>query len=95
MVVREFTDTERLFFEQVQQDALNDNNIRQTALANSLEKFSLGVRPQLPRLVIERMAGNDELVTRWLNDTDFGEIVFAGLVTALFDAVAAQQTPVG
>ena len=41
------------------------------------------------------MAGNDELVTRWLNDTDFGEIVFAGLVTALFDAVAAQQTPVG
>ena len=41
------------------------------------------------------MAGNDELVTRWLNDNDFGEIVFAGLATGTFDAHAAQQTPVG
>ena len=83
MVVREFTDTERLFFEQVQQDALNDNNIRQAALAHSLEKFSLGVRPQLPRPVIERMASNDDLVhpmaqrhrlrrdrLRWARDRD-------------------------
>ena len=43
----EFTEAERLFLEQVKTDALGDENIRQTALVNPLEKFSLGVRPQL------------------------------------------------
>ena len=33
------------------------------------------------------------LVTRCLNDSDFQEVVFAGLVKGIFDAVAAQQTP--
>ena len=34
------------------------------------------------------------LGTHRLNDTDFGEIVFAGLATGTFDAHASQQTPV-
>ena len=89
----EFTEAERLFLEQVKTDALGDENIRQTALANPLEKFSLGVRPQLIKLMLERMAGNDELVTRCLNDPDFQEIVFTGLLQEIFDAVASRQTP--
>ena len=47
----------------------------------------------LVKLMLERMAGNDELVTRCLNDPDFQEIVFTGLLPEIFDAVAAQQTP--
>ena len=39
------------------------------------------------------LAGNDELASRCLNDADFQEIVFAGLVEGIFDAVVAQQTP--
>ena len=89
----EFTEAERLFLEQVKTDALGDENIRQTALANPLEKFSLGVRPQLIKLMLERMAGNDELVTRCLNDPDFQEIVFTGLLQEIFDAVATHHTP--
>ena len=76
----EFTDTERLFLEQVHQDAVDRDDIRETARANPFDKFTVGVGPQLPKLMIQRMADNDELVTRCLNDPDFGKIVFDGLL---------------
>ena len=67
----EFTDTERLFLEQVHQDAVDRDDIRETARANPFDKFSVGVGPRLPKLMIQRMADNDELVTRCLHDADF------------------------
>ena len=88
----EFTNTERLFLEQVHQDAVDRDNIRETARANPFEKFSIGIRPQLPKLMIERMADNDTLVTRCLNDPEFQQVVFDGLLRGIFEAVAAQQT---
>ncbi|MDE0162318.1 MAG: type I restriction endonuclease [Acidimicrobiaceae bacterium] len=86
----DFTESERLFLQQVQHDAINKEDIRRTAQANPFDKFSLGVRPQLQQLMIERMADNDALVTRALNDPEFQEIVFAGLLQAIFDAVTNQ-----
>ena len=44
------------------------------------------------------MAENDALVTRCLNDPDFQEVLFAGLVRATFDKVTEQAplfTPSG
>ena len=86
----DFTESDRLFLQQVQQDALARDDIRKTALANTFEKFSLGIRPQLQRLMIDRMAGNDVLVTRCLNDPDFQEIVFSGLLRQIFDTIEAE-----
>ena len=88
----EFTDTEQLFLEQVHQDAVDRDDIRETARANPFDKFTVGVAPQLPKLMIQRMADNDELVTRCLNDADFGKIVFDGLLRGIFEAVTTQET---
>ena len=41
--------------------------------------------------MIERMAGNDALVTRCLNDADVQEIVFTGLPRGISEETAAQQ----
>ena len=43
--------------------------------------------------MIQRMADNDELVTRCLNDPDFGRIVFDGLLRGIFEAVTAAADP--
>ena len=85
-----FTEADRLFFQQIQLVAIGREDIRRTAEANSFDKFSLSMRPELPKLLLEQMAGNDELVTRCLNDAEFGEIVFAGLLRSIFDAITAQ-----
>ena len=63
----------------------------ETALANTFEKFSLGIRPQLTRMMIKRIADNDALVKRCLNEPDFQRIVFDGLLEGIFQAITTQQ----
>ena len=87
----DFTESERLFLQQIHHDAARNEDIRRTAEANPFDKFSLGIRPQLQKLLIERMAGNDEMVTRCLNDPDFQEVVFTGLLRAIFDTITVQH----
>ena len=43
----------------------------QTALANPLDKFELGIRKLIEDLMIERMGENDKIVTRYMADSDF------------------------
>lgn len=82
-----FTEKDALFLQQVEKDALENEDIRETALANPFDKFALSIREQLPQLMIERMAGNDAIVTRCLNDPLFQEVVFAGLLRRIFEAI--------
>ena len=88
----DFTEGERLFLRQVQEDAIREQSVREMALANPFEKFSLGIREHLIKLMMGRMADNDALVTRCLNDPDFQEVVFTGLLRAIFDKVTEQET---
>ena len=82
-----FTNEDRLFFEQVKERAVRNERIRQTALANTLEKFSLGIRPEIGKLMMERMGENDALVTRYLSDKDFQNVAFEVLAREIFEAV--------
>ena len=83
----EFTDEDRLFFEQVRERALRDEDVRKIAVANPFDKFSLGIRERLGKLMIERMGENDALVTRYLSDPEFQEVAFAVLAREIFQAV--------
>ena len=90
----DFTDEDRLFFEQVKERAVHNERIRQTALANPLDKFSLGIREMVGKLMLERMGENDVLVTRYMSDPEFGEIAFAVLAREIFEAVAVDVSTV-
>ncbi len=89
----DFTDSDRLFLQQIQHDAINQEDIRRIALANPFDKFSLSIRPQLEGLLIKRMAENDSLVSRTFNDPEFQEIVYSGLLQAIFDSVTEKDEP--
>ena len=82
----EFTDEDRLFFEQVRERALRDEDVRKIAVANPFDKFSLGIRERLGKLMVERMGENDALVTRYLSDPEFQEVAFAVLAREIFQA---------
>ena len=84
----EFSEADRLFFEQIKESAVEDEAIQQTALANSLDNFKLVISPQLQRLMYERMSENDALVSRYLNDAEFQRLVFEGISKEIFVAVA-------
>ncbi len=89
----EFTKEDRLFFEQVKERGVRDENIRQMALANPYDKFALGIRALIQQLMLERMADNDAIVTRYMSDKAFEETAFPVLAREIFDTVTAGTTP--
>lgn len=87
-----FTEEDRLFFEQIKEKACNSEQIVRTALANPLDKFELGVRKLIEELMIERMAENDEIVTRYMADKDFQGSAFPILAREIFEEVRSRAT---
>ncbi len=83
----DFTDEDRLFFEQIKERALRNEDVRRMALANNLDKFALGFRPQLGKLMVERMGENDEIVRRYLDDAEFQQTASEVLAREVHDAV--------
>ena len=88
----DFTESERLFLQQIQHDAASREDIRSIAEANPFDKFSLGVQELIQELLIDRMAENDALVTRYVSDPEFREVVSVGLLRGIFDAIGTQHT---
>jgi type I restriction enzyme R subunit len=86
-----FTDEDRLFFDQIKSRATNNSQVIQTAMANPLDKFQLGVRKLIEELMIQRMAENDKIVTRYMDDGDFQRTAFPILAKEIFEAVHAKQ----
>ena len=91
----EFKESDRLFFEQIKESAVENETIRETALANSLDNFKLVISPQIQHLMYERMSENDALVSRVMNEPEFQQIVLAGLVREIHEAAGAlgQEEP--
>lgn len=83
----EFTEEDRLFFQQIKEKAVKNDRVIQTALANPLDKFELGIRKLIEEFMIERMGENDKIVTRYMADNDFQGAAFPILAKEIFNAV--------
>ncbi len=78
---------DRLFFQQIKEKAIKDEQIIRTALANPLDKFELGIRKLVGELMIERMGQNDKIVTRYMDDREFQGSAFPILAREIFEAI--------
>jgi type I restriction enzyme R subunit len=87
----QFTEEDRLFFQQIKEKATKNEQVIKTALANPLDKFELGIRKLIEDFMIERMGENDNIVTRYMADRDFQAAAYPLLAREIFDAVRAQE----
>ena len=85
-----FSEEDRLFFEQIKARAIGNAQVIQTAKANPLDKFQLGVRKLVEDLMIQRMGENDKIVTRYMDDGEFQRTAFPILAREIFDAIHAE-----
>jgi type I restriction enzyme, R subunit len=90
-----FTEEDHLFFQQIKEKACKDNQVIQTALANPLDKFELGIRKLIEDFMIERMAENDKIVTRYMADRDFQSSAFPILAREIFEVIRGGVAPAG
>ena len=66
-------------FEQIKEKACTDEQVIQTANANPLDKFELGIRSLIESLMIQRLEENDWIVSRYMDDPAFQNTVFRRL----------------
>jgi type I restriction enzyme R subunit len=86
----DFTEADRLFFEQVKEEAKADSDVRQKATANTFDNFSLAMRQKISDLMVERMEQNQDIVTKYLDEKDFQDIAFRALVKAIYEDIRRQ-----
>ena len=81
------TDEDRLFFEQVKERAIRDEEVRETAKVNPFDNFALHIQKRIDDLMNERRSANDQLVDQYMTDRDYKEVVFGLLAKAVYDEV--------
>jgi type I restriction enzyme R subunit len=86
----QFSEEDRLFFQQIKEKACKSEQIVRTAMANPLDKFELGIRKLIEDLMIERMGENDKIVTRYMADQEFQGSAFPILAREIFEAVRSK-----
>ncbi|QYJ75712.1 type I restriction endonuclease subunit R [Shewanella sp. FJAT-52076] len=82
-----FTEEDRLFFEQIREKAANSPEVIRLRQANPFDKFQLGLRQMLEDLMIQRMSENDKIVSRYMDDKAFEDAAFAVLSKVIYDTI--------
>ena len=88
----DFTDEDRLFFEQIQEKAIHDERIIQIQKANPLDRFALGIKEIIESLMIQRMSENDAIVSRYMDDKDFQKTIFPILAKNIFNNIQTMNS---
>ncbi len=81
----EFTQADELFFHQIREEAMADQELRQAANANTLENFRFVFVKALEGLFIDRMEQNEDLFAKYMNDGDFKKLVSEHLLRQVYE----------
>jgi type I restriction enzyme R subunit len=54
---------------------------------NPFDKFQLGLRQMIEDIMIQRMSDNDRIVTRYMDDKEFGDAAFGVLSKSIYESI--------
>ena len=81
------SEEDRLCFEQIKVKAVQSQKVIDTARSNPLDKFQLWVKKVIDDLMIQRLAENDEIVARYMDDKEFQGVASPILAKGIFEAI--------
>lgn len=80
----DFTDADRLFFEQILEKAQQHEEVVRKAKTNPYDKFELGIKKIIKEIMMQRIKENDDIVSRYLDDDEFQKIALTILASELY-----------
>jgi len=86
IITEHLSKADQLFFVQVQEAALEDDNLREAAQANSFERFELLFNSAIEKLIIDRMDLNMEIYEKFMNEGDFWNIISPHIVKKVYQS---------
>lgn len=88
----DFRPADQLFLDSVREDAIASDDLRQAALANTIDNFSYVFRRALEGLFIDRMEQNEDIFNRFMNDAQFQQVVEETLRRQVYDQIRLGAT---
>ncbi|NML19150.1 type I restriction endonuclease subunit R [Azohydromonas caseinilytica] len=82
----DFTQADQLFFDQIQEEAIESEALRKAAENNSLEDFRHVFEQTFEGLVIDRMEGNEEIFGKLMGDSEFRSLALNHLLRKVYDS---------
>ena len=86
----EFKPGDQLFFESIREDAVAASELRQAAIANTMENFGYVFREVLEGFFIDRMDQNEEITTRFMNEDSFRNEVSGHLLKQVYEQIRSE-----
>ncbi|MCU7829113.1 MAG: putative DNA binding domain-containing protein [Candidatus Thiodiazotropha sp. (ex Myrtea sp. 'scaly one' KF741663)] len=80
----DFTEADRLFFEQIEEEAFEDDNLKEAANANNFGDFSSILAKAFEGILIDRMEGNEEIFERLMGDAVVRDIAVNDIAKNLY-----------
>jgi len=87
----DFTQADQLFFDQIQEEAVANENLRKAASANSVDDFRYVFDKAFEGLVIDRMEGNEEIFSKLMSDGEFRKIASEHLLHKVYHAIKGDE----
>jgi type I restriction enzyme R subunit len=82
-----FTEEDRLFFEQIGEAATQNQEVILLGKANDLDDFKIAFDKIATNIMVQRSNENDQIVSRYTSDEDFKRIVFEALAKVVHGKV--------
>ena len=79
-----FTQADQLFFDQIQEEAVESEPLQKAAAANSKEDFRYVFEKAFEGLLIDRMDGNEEIFGKLMSDKDFRDLAVEHLLGKVY-----------
>jgi type I restriction enzyme R subunit len=83
----DFTQADQLFFDQIQEEAIESDTLRQAAATNSKNDFRYVFEKAFEGLVIDRMEGNEEIFGKLMGDGEFRKLAVEHLLHKVYGAL--------
>lgn len=81
----DFTDADKLFFDQIEEELFNDENLKKRALNNPKENFKYVFEEVFVDKLIERMDSNQEIFEKIMGNSEFKNDVKEWLTSKIYD----------
>jgi type I restriction enzyme, R subunit len=87
----DFTQADQLFFDQIQEEAIESEALRKAAAANSKDDFRYVFEKAFEGLVIDRMEGNEEIFGKLMADGEFRKLALEHMLHKVYQALTSPK----
>lgn len=86
-----FTQADQLFFDQIQEEAVENETLQKAAANNSKEDFRYVFEKAFEGLVIDRMDGNEEIFSKLMSDGEFRRLASEYILDKVYKSLRSER----